>query len=731
MPSSAPQTAGPDLCCPICRTALAVAQGALRCEACGRSWPFRKGIASFHDGRSEGRELPGAQVESVLRRAGEGDWEELLHRRFPREDPVGYWHIYDPPCADWFHLGQVPARRLAIVLGLGMGPGAVPMRLARLFTHVIAVDWVWERVEFARQLLAHEGLRNVTVVHGDLGALPLPQAEADLVVLIGEFERAAFHGERSGAEAAQRALLADLFSLLRPGGSLCLGTSNRFAVAHLLGRPDHGRPSWAGVLPRLLGRLYGALRGEGAQHALSHSPAGYRRLLTGAGFADVRSYAAFPSHYHPRVLVPRSDPARLAWLARLSLARRGRRLGAGTRLVHRLASSRAAAVAGSLVCGSLITWARRPSLTGDAEPAPAPQVSLSQGLRERLLSEWSQLGLRGAPRALSIVQLSGNWDRGGKVNWFVFPDGSREPAVVAKVARTPADADRMDNEYRMLGWLRSQGPSVSDHIPRPLARWEISGHLVTLQQYAPWPPLTKQVVGKHAEAAVLYALRTALPFLTELALAGREECPPGAGNPYLAHLIAESRRAAAGAHYQPATRELLGGLADLAAEAAGLSFTVPHQGDVSAADILFAGPREFHVLDWEWSARQGVPLIDVVSLALSSASRHNAETVRHTIRALAMLPVPPGKEQAGLDALVDGYCAALGVRRDWRRGLVAAALLNAMLRTPECRISHLIISLPDEADELIVAARALLAGERCPEEAQELRSFVLTQRAGR
>jgi hypothetical protein len=80
---------------------------------------------------------------------------------------------------------------------------------------------------------------------------------------------------------------------------------------------------------------------------------------------------------------------------------------------------------------------------------------------------------------------------------------------------------------------------------------------------------------------------------------------------------------------------------------------------------------------------------------------------------------------------VDGYCVALGLPRAWRRALVAAALLNAMLRTPECRISHLIISLPDEGDELIVAIRALLAGERTPEGPAELRPFVQMQRMER
>lgn len=728
MSSFAPPTLRPDLCCPTCRKALTVKENALHCEVCRSRWPYREGIPSFYNGRTRWDEQLGAHVEAVLGRAGQSDWDEVLHRQFPREDPAGYWDIYDPPCADWFHLGRVEARGLAIVLGVGSG--AVPMRLARLFGHVVAVDWVWERAEFAQRLLAHEGLRNVTVVHAGLEALPLPQAKADLVVLIGELERAVFHGEQADAEAAQRALLTEAFGLLRPGGSLCLGTANRFATRHLLGRSDHGRRPWAGVLPRPLSRAYGALLGETARHALSHSPAGYRRLLAGAGFTDISSYAAFPSYHHPRVLVPRSDPARLAWVARLSLARRGGHLGVGAKLLLHLASSCAAARGGCQVCGSLITWARRPPVTAPpAEAAPAHGGSLSEVLRERLSTEWQELGLSGRrPDSLSIVQLSGNWDRGGKVNWFVFPNGSREPALVAKVARTPADAGRMDHEHQMLLWLRSQRPAVGDHVPRPLARWEISGHLVTLQEYLSWPPLTKQVVGRPPEEAVPHALRVALPFLTELALAGREECPPGAGNPYLTSLIAKSRRVAAGRDYNAATRELFRGLADLAEEAAGLCFTVPHQGDISAADILSLGPRGFHVIDWEWSARQGVPLIDVASLVLSTASRHNAAAVRRTTRALALLPVASGEASPQLDALVDDYCQAVGVPQAWRRALVAAALLNAMLRTPDCRMSHLIISLPDESDELVVAARALLAGERAPDETSELHPFVMMQR---
>lgn len=719
MSSSASPVSRPALCCPTCRGTLSAQQRALHCAACGGAWPLRDGTASFANGARPCREEHGAQRVTIPRDAGESDWEEVVHRQFPREDPIGYWHVYDPSCADWFHLGGVHRRRLAIILGVGAG--ALPMRLARLFDQVVAVDWAWERVEFAQRVLAHEGLSNVTVVHADLHALPLPPVQADLVVLFGEFERAARHGQQRDPEAAQRALLAVIFALLRPGGNLCLGASNRFAVGHLLGKRDQGRPPWAGVLPRPLGRLYRAARGEPAQHPLSHSPAGYRRLLANTGFSDIRSYAAFPSHHHPRVLVPQSDPARLVWVAKLSLARRARHLGLGGRLLHYLASSRPAATAGCVLCSSLVIWARRP-------PAPAAtrDSSLARVLREQLLAEWPHLGLRDQrPRSLSIVQLSGNWDRGGKVNWFVFPGGAREPALVAKVARTPADAERMDHEYHMLRWLGSQCAAVSDHVPRVLARWEIDGHLVTVQQYVPRPSLTKQVVGRKPEVAVAQALRTALPFLTALALVDRQQCPPGECNGYLAALLRDAWQAAADPGYGVATRELFEGLADLAEEAAGLSFTVPHHGDISAADILSTGARDLHVLDWEWSARAGVPLIDVVSLALSAASRHDAGTVRRTIRALAMLPVTPGEAPAELDQLVDGYCAALGLPRAWRRALVAAALLNAMLRTPDCRISHLIISLPDECDELIVAVRALLAGEQAPDETSELQPFVL------
>ena len=67
---------------------------------------------------------------------------------------------------------------------------------------------------------------------------------------------------------------------------------------------------------------------------------------------------------------------------------------------------------------------------------------------------------------------------------------------------------------------------------------------------------------------------------TALALAAREQCPPGDRNGYLTALLRDARQAAADPGYGVATRELFEGLADLAEEAAGLSFTVPRNNFV-------------------------------------------------------------------------------------------------------------------------------------------------------
>jgi len=683
------------LVCPDCGTELLQRPEGFSCPACGRAWPTREGVAGFADGDRYWGEDPRPELRGMLEDIGRKGWDEAVHRELAGRDRDAYRRIFDPRRADWFYLCDVARRRVA--LDLGAGWGGVSLRLAKLFDHVIAVEPVWERARFAAALFREEALSNVTTVHAHLGSLPFGPETFDLVVVNDGFERAAAWGNEPDSDAAQRELLATAARLLRPGGVICLGARNNCAPGQVLGR----------------------LRGRRSPTGLTRSAAGYRRLLEGAGFADVESYAAFPSHHHPRMLVPLADGSKLAWATELSLARRAGRLSRPEQLAHRLSSLPSFARLACYLSDSLVTFARRPAATPDAatEPATPPrEQSLPRQLESRIIAEWNGIGLTGpSPSAISVVQLSGNWERGGKVNWFVFPSQGRQPVLVAKIARTTPDAERLRHEHDTMLWLRSLNRELSGHIPEALALWEINGHLVSLQQAGGYPPLSGALPGGRAGVAVVGALELCCPFLAEIGLATRADLPDGAVHPWLEHLIGEARLAAESPRYPPLTQRLFSGLARLAEEGQQqrcAPFAVVHHGDMSAGDFLTRG-HDFRVIDWEWAVREGLPFIDLVHMAVSAASASGPAAIAATMQALIGPPGAPSEPLRKVGELARAYCASLGLSEQARRPLAAAALLNLMVRMPDSRLSLLQLTLPSEQVPVIAAAKALV--EQCRE----------------
>ncbi len=659
------------LCCPSCGVHLRSEQSILICTRCAYTWPKRDGIPSF---RGEASETPDPEVQILLDDIGRRGWDEAIDRGLAGADRDRYRDIYDPRLLDWFYLADIEGRETALALGLDLG--GLPMRLARLFDHVTAVDAAWEQIEFARILFDHEGLSNVTLIHAGIAEIPLLPESFDLVVIGKWFE------QQCDLESQKR-VLDKTQSLLRPGGTLCLAAVNSCALKRL-GRRKSGGPR--------------------------HTATGYARLLTAAGLTNIEGFAAFPSYLHPRVLVPLADPSKLCWATELSLVRRIKKLSYASRLAHRISGARVLARLACSLSESFIFFSRRPPVpqAGDLRPSDG---SLPAQLRNRIIAEWTGLGLGGVPSSISVTQFSGNWDRGGKVNWFVFPGRSDRPALIAKIARTSADSDRVQNEHAILTWLRSLGPAVEIHVPRPLALWDIAGHRIAIEGAAPLQPLTARLSAKSGEAAVESALRLCLPFITALALHTRRDLPNRAPHPYIGALVESASAALSEPRYPTETRELFTELAHIAQEgqeAGCVPFTVTHHGDMSAGDLLVSRGRQplragepglqtLCVIDWEWSVREGLPFADLVYVALSTASLSGPDVIASAMRSLV------GDSEPAIS-----YCDRVGLPHAARRPLAAAALLNLMLRMPDSKMSVLQITLPSGSVPVIAAARALL-----------------------
>jgi ArsR family transcriptional regulator len=96
------------------------------------------------------------------------------------------------------------------VADFGCGTGLLTVELSRWAKKVTAIDRSAAALEQARARAQREGARNVTFLEADLHALPVPDAQYDLVVISQSLHHVAEH-EQVLAEAAR---------ILRPGGKL-------------------------------------------------------------------------------------------------------------------------------------------------------------------------------------------------------------------------------------------------------------------------------------------------------------------------------------------------------------------------------------------------------------------------------------------------------------------------------------------------------------------------------
>ena len=726
------------LACPDCQSPLSLAAAGYLCSSCGRQGVDRDGISSFCPPDFYWGEIPRAEMQAILDSVKERGWEQAVHGELARDYPDRYRYLFSPLRTDWLYVGSVNRRQAA--LDFGAGWGGVSLQLSRSFEQVVAVEAVWERCQFASLLFEHEGARNAIAVHADMHAPPLPAESFDLVVMNGVLEWAALGGSEPEPEAAQRALLDRAFHLLRPGGSLYIGIENRFALIFLLGGRDHGRPRWMGVLPRLLARQYARLRRLPERQPLTHSVAGYRKLLREAGFEVGGCYAAFPSYSYPRLLVPLSDAARLSWAAKLSLDWRGDGLALGAHVVHRLACRPFVARLACPLAESLVIWARRPGAEGDAGTGmPACSPTRGDSLKEQVLDQlariWGDLGLGLPPaagisqeaadpplrasgrRSAAVLQSSSNWGIGGKVSWFIFSAGSTQPALVARVSRSAGGDNRTAHEHTALVALSRLGPEIADHVPPAVALWQVAGHAVSLQRYVPGDALARSIRGSGAKAAITNAIEACAPFLVHLARRTSDGSYPMRQHPFLVALGDRAESVVAAAGCPASTRDLVESMLALARSAPDEVIpAVAHHGDLNIADILVDGQRLW-ITDWEWFVSEGIPLLDLMTIAISAAGhagRRLPAAVTDVVHALVGEAAGPGWSGfPRVRAVAADYCLAVGLADNVRLPLAAAALLHSVLKEQEARYagSNSASGGLSDTNGRACAARALLVIE--------------------
>jgi len=130
--------------------------------------------------------------------------------------------------------------QLGDVLDVGSGDGVIAQLLAPRARRFTCLDRSDKVVEAARDRLAH--LPNVELVHGDMQAMPLPDASFDQVLLFSVL---------TYAEEPER-VLAEAHRVLRPGGALVLVTLGEHNHLDISSAYEHVN---AGFSPAALRRM--------------------------------------------------------------------------------------------------------------------------------------------------------------------------------------------------------------------------------------------------------------------------------------------------------------------------------------------------------------------------------------------------------------------------------------------------------------------------------------------
>ena len=289
--------------CPRTRVPLHV-EGDKLCAKDGTAlYRTRDGIANFLQLEPLEDADTRSKLERLTRLARIEGWRAALHCVYG-DDPALIQYVTDPARAAFIRLLETTQRD---VLEIGPGLGQFTAALAKDARCVQALEVVEGQAQFVAERCRQSGIGNVKVAAGGEDCrLPYPDAAFDIVVLNLVFEWCASRSSAEPTETVQKRLLAEIFRVLRPGGSLYLATKNRFALRILTGKPDEHYCGlrFASALPRWLADRLLNLRGIRRAPGRLYSHNGLRRMLRMAGFEKVDSLWAVPEMRTPIKFVP-------------------------------------------------------------------------------------------------------------------------------------------------------------------------------------------------------------------------------------------------------------------------------------------------------------------------------------------------------------------------------------------------------------------------------------------
>jgi hypothetical protein len=228
-----------------------------------------------------------------------------------------------------------------------------------------------------------------------------------------------------------------------------------------------------------------------------------------------------------------------------------------------------------------------------------------------LLEHWSELGTGARrPRSLQWMVINGGISIRSKLVCPLWFDNRQHPSLVVKFARYAQYNELLDVEYHALSELRPYLPDGRG-APRPLARFEVEGLLVTVETSMPGRTLRAHL-REHPRDYVAHLKRLS-PFGLWLSEMHLNAARPIGAEEFEQRVLAPMSAAAGELALSITEHAALGRLRELAlnlAEGADLKKVYNHN-DPGTTNLMVDNEGSFiGVIDWE-SGSDGLPAADL------------------------------------------------------------------------------------------------------------------------
>lgn len=297
--------------CSRCGGKLAWSDIEANCQSCGETFAITHGV--LVQNKTDAyywSEVPQIVLEDIIEYAASNGWEKGVARLIDEHFP-GYRNIVlDLGRANWIYLFEADSVQSVLEIGSGLGQTSY-LLASRHGLEVHSLEGTRERALLQGVRKTQEELSNLVVVNADYFDARFEEGAFDIVTFIGVLEWLGVADRHPSPRDVQVEALARARTYLRDGGHVCVGIENRMGINNFLGAIDHSGLRFTSLMPRWMANAYIRLRRPSfmtnavstSYRTYTYTAAGYKRLLTDAGFKDIRLMVAHPHYARPYCLV--------------------------------------------------------------------------------------------------------------------------------------------------------------------------------------------------------------------------------------------------------------------------------------------------------------------------------------------------------------------------------------------------------------------------------------------